>query len=88
MAVMNDNKIVVYQVLTRLFGNTNTTNKPWGTIEENGVGKFADFTTKALEELKALGVTHIWFTGVLHHALTTDYTAYGISGMSVANDSS
>ncbi|ALC96514.1 alpha-amylase family glycosyl hydrolase [Capnocytophaga sp. oral taxon 323] len=79
MAVMNDNKIVVYQVLTRLFGNTNTTNKPWGTIEENGVGKFADFTTKALEELKALGVTHIWFTGVLHHALTTDYTAYGIS---------
>ena len=79
MGVMNDNKIVVYQVLTRLFGNTNTTNKPWGTIEENGVGKFADFTTKALEELKALGVTHIWFTGVLHHALTTDYTAYGIS---------
>ena len=79
MGVMNDNKIVVYQVLTRLFGNTNTTNKPWGTIEENGVGKFADFTTKALKELKALGVTHIWFTGVLHHALTTDYTAYGIS---------
>ena len=79
MGVMNDNKIVVYQVLTRLFGNTNTTNKPWGTIEENGVGKFANFTTKALEELKALGVTHIWFTGVLHHALTTDYTAYGIS---------
>jgi len=79
MGVMNDNKIVVYQVLTRLFGNTNTTNKPWGTIEENGVGKFADFTTKALEELKTLGVTHIWFTGVLHHALTTDYTAYGIS---------
>lgn len=79
MGVMNDNKIVVYQVFTRLFGNTNTTNKPWGTIEENGVGKFADFTTKALEELKALGVTHIWFTGVLHHALTTDYTAYGIS---------
>jgi hypothetical protein len=31
-------KIVIYQVFTRLFGNTNTTNKPWGTIEENGVG--------------------------------------------------
>ena len=26
------NKKVVYQVFTRLFGNTNTTNKPWGTI--------------------------------------------------------
>ena len=33
-------KEVVYQVFTRLFGNKNTTNKPWGTIEENGVGKF------------------------------------------------
>ena len=72
-------KIVVYQVLTRLFGNTNTTNKPWGTKEENGVGKFSDFTEKALLEIKKLGATHIWFTGVLHHALTTNYTAYGIS---------
>ena len=71
-------KIVVYQVLTRLFGNTNTTNKAWGTKEENGVGKFSDFTEKALLEIKKLGATHIWFTGVLHHALTTDYTAYGI----------
>ena len=75
---MNE-KIVVYQVLTRLFGNTNTTNKAWGTKEENGVGKFSDFTEKALLEIKKLGATHIWFTGVLHHALTTDYTAYGIS---------
>jgi hypothetical protein len=48
-------KPVVYQVFTRLFGNTNTTNKPWGTLEENGVGKFSDFTPKALEEIKALG---------------------------------
>ena len=74
-----NNKIVVYQVLTRLFGNTNTTNKAWGTKDENGVGKFSDFTEKALLEIKKLGATHIWFTGVLHHALTTDYIAYGIS---------
>jgi len=72
-------KKVVYQVFTRLFGNTNTTNKPWGTIEENGVGKFNDFTGKALQEIKDLGVTHIWYTGVLHHAMATDYTSYGIS---------
>lgn len=52
-------KIVIYQVFTRLFGNTDTTNKPWGTIEENGVGKFKDFTDKALDEIKALGVTHV-----------------------------
>ncbi len=72
-------KEVVYQVFTRLFGNTNTTNKPWGTLKENGVGKFNDFTDKALSEIKDLGVTHIWYTGVPHHDVITDYTAYGIS---------
>ncbi|MBU2060272.1 MAG: hypothetical protein KKH44_00280, partial [Bacteroidetes bacterium] len=25
-----EKKVVVYQVFTRLFGNKNTTNKPWG----------------------------------------------------------
>ncbi|MEK8181066.1 alpha-amylase family protein [Flavobacterium buctense] len=72
-------KTVVYQVFTRLFGNKNTTNKPWGTIEENGVGKFNDFTDKALEEIKKLGVTHIWYTGVPHHDVIRDYTKFGIS---------
>ncbi len=72
-------KEVVYQVFTRLFGNINETNKPWGTIEENGVGKFNDFTDKALKEIKDLGVTYVWYTGVPHHAVVTDYTAYGIS---------
>ncbi|WP_222981847.1 alpha-amylase family protein [Flagellimonas meishanensis] len=72
-------KTVVYQVFTRLFGNTNTNNKPWGTLEENGVGKFADFTENALKEIKDLGVTHIWYTGVPHHAVINDYTPYGIS---------
>ncbi len=84
VADMNDTMIkkrkeVVYQVFTRLFGNTNTTNKPWGNIEENGVGKFSDFTDKALKEIKELGVTYIWYTGVPHHALATDYSEYGIS---------
>jgi len=72
-------KEVVYQVFTRLFGNTQTKNTPWGTLEENGVGKFGDFTERALQEIKALGVTHIWYTGVPHHALVTDYGEYGIS---------
>jgi len=72
-------KIVVYQVFTRLFGNSNSTNKPWGTIEENGVGKFNDFTDKALSEIKDLGVTHIWYTGVPHHDVIRDYTKFGIS---------
>ena len=76
---VSEKKIVVYQVFTRLFGNKNTTNKPWGTAEENGVGKFNDFTDKALDEIKDLGGTYIWYTGVPHHALVRDYTSIGIS---------
>ncbi|MDO8316389.1 MAG: alpha-amylase family protein [Flavobacterium sp.] len=76
---ISNKKEVVYQVFTRLFGNKNTTNKPWGTIEENGVGKFNDFTNTALEEIKDLGVTYVWYTGVPHHALIRDYSAIGIS---------
>nr|WP_234004717.1 alpha-amylase family glycosyl hydrolase [Pseudoalteromonas sp. T1lg24] len=74
-----EQKPVVYQVFTRLFGNTNNTNKPWGSKAENGVGKFADFTPKALNEIKDMGVSHIWYTGVLHHAMAEDYTQFGIS---------
>jgi glycosidase/predicted alpha/beta superfamily hydrolase len=72
-------KPVVYQVVTRLFGNKVTTNKPWGTIEENGVGKFNDFSDAALEGIRELGTTHIWYTGVPHHAMVRDYTMVGIS---------
>ncbi|MEY3359171.1 MAG: hypothetical protein RI923_431, partial [Pseudomonadota bacterium] len=31
-------KVVIYQVFTRLFGNQQTANIPWGTREQNGVG--------------------------------------------------
>ena len=72
-------KLVVYQVFTRLFGNEQTTNKPWGTIEDNGVGKFADFTPDALAGIRELGVSHVWYTGVPHHAVIRDYTRFGIS---------
>ena len=77
--VENKGKPVVYQVFTRLFGNTNTTNKPWGSMEENGVGKFNDFTHTALAEIKSLGVSHVWYTGVPHHAVINDYTSIGIT---------
>jgi glycosidase len=75
---VKNHKLVVYQMFTRLFGNTKTTNKPYGTIEENGVGKFSDITEKALSELKNLGITHVWYTGIIEHATMTDYTTYGI----------
>ena len=71
-------KPVVYQVFTRLYGNTNTTNKAWGTIEENGVGKFSDFNDKALQDIKALGASYVWYTGVPHHGVINDYTDFGI----------
>jgi glycosidase len=71
-------KVVVYQLMVRLFGNANTTNKKYGAIGENGVGKFNDISDGALPALKDLGITHVWFTGVLEHAVLTDYTAYGI----------
>ncbi|MBF7072690.1 alpha-amylase family protein [Glaciecola sp. MH2013] len=74
-----DGKPVVYQVFTRLYGNKNTTNKAWGSIDENGVGKFSDFDNKALQDIKALGTSYIWYTGVPHHAVINDYTDYGIS---------
>ncbi|PML47471.1 alpha-amylase [Vibrio lentus] len=76
---MNNKKHAIYQVFTRLFGNKNTTNTPWGTMEENGVGKFSDFTHHALAEIKDLGITHIWYTGVPHHAVIKDYTHIGIT---------
>ena len=72
-------KPVVYQIFTRLYGNKNTTNKPWGTLEENGVGKFNDIDETALKSIKEMGVSHVWYTGVPHHAVIRDYTAYGIS---------
>jgi glycosidase len=71
-------KLVVYQMMTRLFGNKNTTNKNYGTIEENGVGKFKDIDATALTAIRQMGITHVWYTGVLEHAVLTDYTQYGI----------
>lgn len=72
-------KIVIYQVLPRLFGNKNTKLISNGSIKENGCGKFDDFTDKALAEIKDLGATHIWYTGVIEHATQTDYTQEGIA---------
>lgn len=71
-------KIIVYQLMTRLFGNKETVNKAYGTLQENGVGKFEDINDQALSSLKELGITHIWYTGVLEHAVLTDYSSFGI----------
>ncbi len=72
-------KVVIYQLMVRLFGNKNQTNAPWGSRQQNGVGKLSDINDAALASLKALGVSHIWLTGLLHHATSSNYQVYGIS---------
>lgn len=76
-------KIVVYQVLVRLFdGRMKTAGEDWpvlnGTIEQNGCGKMNNFTISILKQLRSVGFTHIWYTGLLSHATQTDYSEYGI----------
>lgn len=71
-------KPVIYQLLPRLFGNKNENCVPGGTIEQNGVGKMNDITPKVLDGIKELGITHVWYTGIIEHAHKTDYTKYGI----------
>ena len=71
-------KVIIYQIFTRLFGNRNVTRKVDGTIAENGCGKLADFTPKVLKDIAAMGVSHVWYTGIIRHATQTDYSKYGI----------
>lgn len=78
---MNNNKNqrpVIYQLLPRLFTNYNETNIVNGTIEQNGSGKLNDITPRILNSIKELGITHVWYTGVIEHAHDCDYTKYGI----------
>jgi glycosidase len=68
----------IYQLLPRLFGNTNETRKPNGTLAENGCGKFADISDIALRSLRdELHITHLWLTGVHAQATATDYSEIG-----------
>jgi len=71
-------KITIYQVLPRLFGNRNRILKEFGSIAENGCGKFNYFDESILKRINNMGFTHIWFTGVIRHATQTDYSSFGI----------
>ncbi len=61
-------KIVVYQIFTRLFGSDSPEVITDGSLSENGVGRFEDFTPAALDSIRALGITHLWYTGIIEHA--------------------
>lgn len=71
-------KFVIYQLLPRLFGNTNDVCIPNSFSDVNGCGKLADITPEVIKSIKELGCTHIWFTGILEHATQTDNSAIGI----------
>ena len=75
---MASSRIIIYQVLTRLHGNRCQTRKPFGTLQENGCGKMNDFTPTVLKQLREMGISHVWYTGILRHATMTDYSRYGI----------
>ncbi|MFP4470086.1 MAG: alpha-amylase family glycosyl hydrolase [Bacteroidales bacterium] len=75
---MKQSKISIYQLLPRLFGNKNKDCRINGSIEENGCGKFHDITKEALTAIRDLGITHVWYTGILEHGTITDYSGFGI----------
>ncbi len=77
-------KISIYQVLPRLFGNMNPNPTLYGSAQENGVGKMNDFTDKTLQEIKALGINYIWYTGLIEHATCQSYPEYQLMGQNPA----
>jgi glycosidase len=66
-------RTTIYQLFVRHFSNTNPARVIDGTIEQNGCGKFAEITEKALLEIKAMGFSHIWLTGVIEQSSATSY---------------
>lgn len=68
----------IYQLLPRLFGNTNPTRRLNGTLQENGVGRFEDINDAALRSLRDMGFTHLWLTGVLRQATGTAHPGSGL----------
>jgi glycosidase len=71
-------KIIIYQLLPRLFGNSCEQLVFNGTREQNGCGKFNDINDIVLSELKIFGITHIWLTGIIRHATLSHYPQFGL----------
>lgn len=76
--MIKNERPVIYQMLPRLFSNTCPTPVPDGPIETNGCGKLNGVTKDAVNYIKSLGCNYIWLTGVIEHAHTPDYSAFGI----------
>ena len=74
----NENKMIIYQVFTRLFETITTIVSTMETLPPTDVVKWPTSPLKALGEIKKLGATHIWYTGIIEHATETDYRRYNI----------
>ena len=74
----SDKKTIIYQLMPRWFTNSKEHCTPNGSITENGCGKFNDIDESKLRSIKSLGASHVWFTGIIEHATTTDYSRFGI----------
>ncbi len=71
-------KISIYQVIPRLFGNKTTNDIPFGSREYNGVGKLNHFTPQVLNQIKDLGITHVWYTGIIEHTRCQGNPEFGL----------
>lgn len=71
-------KAVIYQIFTRVCCNSGGLNIPGGDITANGSGKLNSYTPTVLDNIRSMGVTHIWFTGLIAHASCTSYKELGI----------
>ena len=65
-------KVIIYQMIPRLWGNIGGENIKNGTLKDNGCGKFSNIDTISLEYLRSLGVSHVWYTGIIRHATAED----------------
>lgn len=65
-------KFIIYQMLPRLWGNIEGKNIKNGTLKDNGCGKFSSIDTISLEYLRSLGVSYVWYTGIIRHATAED----------------
>ena len=77
-------KVIVYQLLPRLWGNLVDNPIPGGGLERNGCGKFSSIDDRTLTWLRdELKVTHVWYTGVPRHATTVAFEGCGASDPSI-----
>ena len=71
---MNNKKTIIYQLLPRLFTNSCDHCVVNGSKRQNGCGKMNDITKAVLNKIRDMGITHVWYTGVIRHALKTQYS--------------